>query len=264
MQGEFIVERLLPKIAREICEKRGITLRAYSDDWVLRLEKVDKVKWIVGYVLDINSSGAVHISSDKVACYQVLAAENISCFEHYLARSRAFEKFLSRNLASLDKNAPVVAKPLSSSSGLGVMPCNDIDAAKVYIMSQPTGDWTVSPRYDIIREVRYFMLDGTALLVYEKTKPSDNHGLPMFNLGQGAIAQMIQSEEGLTSLAAIAQNTIGLRLCAVDIAELADGTHKIVEVNSGFMMEHFARQSDEYYTLAYSMYEKIIDAMMEK
>lgn len=263
MQGEFIVDRLLPKIVREICEKRAIAVRSYSDDWVLRLEKDEVVKWIVGYVMDINSSGAVQISSDKVACYQVLATENIPCFEHYLARSRAMEKFLSRNLTMFDDAIPVVAKPLSSSSGLGVMPCQNIAAAKTYIMNQPTGDWAISPRYDITREMRYFMLDGKALLVYEKTKPSDNHGLPMFNLGQGAIAQMIQPDETLASLAASAQDSIGLRLCAVDIAELEGGTHKIVEVNSGFMMEHFARQSDEYYQLAYDLYEKIIVTMMK-
>jgi hypothetical protein len=43
--------------------------------------------------------------------------------------------------------------------------------------------------------------------------------------------------------------------------EKANGSPLILEINSGVMMESFARVSDSYYDLAKSVYEKVVSAM---
>lgn len=259
MQGEHITQRLLPTIIRDICSSRGIQCQEFSDKWVLRLQKDGVRKWVVGYVFDINSSGSVQIASDKVASYLVLKHAGVPAIEHSLVRSRAIARYLGPPTGT----ANVVIKPLSSSGGIGVMPFATYGSAKQYVMSQPVGDYALSPRYDITAEYRYFVLDQQILLAYEKTNPQYNHGLPMFNLGQGAAAKITSVNSAFAVLAINAAAAIGLRLCAVDIVATSNGINKIMEINSGFMMEHFARQSDENYQLACQLYSKIIDAMMD-
>lgn len=258
MQGKYIVNRALPGIVRKICDKYAIDCMAFSGDWVLRLQKGEATKWIVGYTFDINSAGSMQVSNDKVACYQVLRAESLPAIEHYLVRSRALTHYLEPPITA----GKIVVKPLSSSSGIGVMPFDTVDEAERYVMEQPIGDYALCPRYDVVSEQRYFVLDSKIVLVYEKTCPGNNHNLPMFNLGQGAIARIVTPTPQFARLALGAQRATGLRLCAVDIITLRDGSHKIMEINSGFMMEHFARQSKEYYQKTFEVYETIITTMM--
>lgn len=264
MLGEFINDRLLPDFVQKACIEANIVLTRYSDDWILRLEKDALTRWIVGYTFDINSASSVAIANDKVACYEVLAHNHIPSVEHYLARLRGNGEFLNKNLATLAPSAACVVKPLSASSGSGVNPFACLRNAQKHIMAQPTGDWAISPRYTIQRELRYYLLDDELLLAYEKHHPTNNLGLPMYNLGQGATAAIIKPEQSILTLAISARKSIGLRLCAVDIAQLDSETYKIMEINSGIMIEHFARQSTTYYDVAYQTYKKIIDSFYEK
>lgn len=254
-----MTDRMLPDMIRQICHDHDITYQSFSDDWAMRLEKNHDAKWIIGYTFDINTAASAYVANDKVACYQVLSDAKLPAIEHYLVRSRTANRFI----VPQKELARVVAKPLAASSGIGVMPFDSVTEARAYVMNQPTGDWALSPRYDIARELRYFVLDSDILLAYEKTQPSDNHGLPMFNLSRGAIATVIEPSTVLSRMACNATRAIGLRACAVDIAQLHDGSYTIVEINQGFGLGRFAHQSQEHHAITYVLYEKIIDAMMQ-
>ena len=56
---------------------------------------------------------------------------------------------------------------------------------------------------------------------------------------------------------------LGLRLAAVDVVVLADGSMRVLEVNAGFMMENFIRQTDEYKNRAVRIYDAIVAKMFE-
>jgi hypothetical protein len=58
MDGEYILDRLLPVMVRNVCGKYGIDCEMFSDDWVIRFKYEEAVRWCVGYTFDINSSGA--------------------------------------------------------------------------------------------------------------------------------------------------------------------------------------------------------------
>ncbi len=253
-----MADRALPDIIRSVCHAHGITCRSFSDDWVFRLEKDGAVKWVINYTFDINSAASAELTSDKVACFHALSHAGLSAVAHYLVRSRGADVFIEPE----ETFERLVAKPLAASGGMCVMPYDSIDSVREYVMSQPAGDWCISPRIDIQRELRYIVLDEQTILAYEKSSPDDTHGLPMYNLSRGAVAQVVDPDRELAELARQATTRLGLRSSAVDIAQLYDNSYTIMEVNHRFGMEHFARQSDEYYQLAYDVYQKVIDAMI--
>lgn len=262
MQGEFIVDRLLPKIVREICEKRAIAVQSYSDDWVLRLRKGDVTKWIIGYTFDINTSGSAGVANDKVATYEALYAAGVPAVEHYLATTRTSPHLLESNIAKIPSTSQVIAKPVSGGGGRYVTMLPTMDAARKFLLDTTDDEWSVSPYYDIVCETRVILLDQTLLCCYQKSNPTIHDNLKMFNLGHGATATFMEPPTKLLDLAKRAQQACNLRLCAVDVVTLNNGEDRVLEINTGFAMEHFARRSKGYYDLTCKLYEKIIDAMM--
>jgi glutathione synthase/RimK-type ligase-like ATP-grasp enzyme len=261
--GEYIVHRLLPGFIRDICRERGIEYQNFSDDWVLRLEREQLRKWIIGYTFDLNSATASSLALDKVASYQALAADNLPVIEHYLARSRASVNVQMKNLTELSENRPVVIKPLQGASGHGIHLFPTLAQAIAYLADQAHTDWTIAPWYDIGMETRLIICDDKLLCAYEKRNPTLHDELLFYNLGMGAHAVNVEPSQDMIQLAHNAMKSVGLRLGAIDIATLADGSNTIVEVNEGIMMEHYARQSDEYKNRASKVYGAIIASMFD-
>ena len=135
------------------------------------------------------------------------------------------------------------------------------DATK-YAENSQVEAWTLSPRHDIVREMRFVVLDNDVLLAYEKQKPTQNGNLSMFNLGRGAIPKDIDPSANLVDLALQARQALSLRVCAVDIIELASGEFLVLEVNDGIMMEYYSRHSAENAAKAYRVYETILHKMI--
>jgi len=87
-----------------------------------------------------------------------------------------------------------------------------------------------------------------------------------FNLGKGATAQLLKEESIKTvlfPLAIQAAQAINIRFASIDIAELSDGTLKVLEINSGIMTEKFATFSQKNYNLVKKMYKKAIHLMLD-
>lgn len=256
--GEFIIDRWMVGMLRDICQARGITFAAYSDDWLLELRAGNKVRRVLGYRFHLNDSVAASVAQDKVATYEVLAKAGIRAVKHVLVRTKVSHAD-RQVMAGWQK---IVIKPLVGTSGHGVRLFTSVDEAADHIEQSTILAWAAAPFIDIQREVRIIMLDGVPLLTYEK-QPVVIHGLKMFNLGLGATPKDIEPSEELVSLAKNSQHELGLRLSTVDIVEDTDGNVKVMEVNDSIMMEHYARHSPENKQRAIDVYSAIVDAMME-
>lgn len=256
--GQFITERLMPKMIREICEERGISFTSFSDDWLLHLEKDGKVARMLGYKFSLNDSVASSIAQDKVAAYELFKYYNVPAVPHYLIRTKANET----DWHNLPWSKGMVVKPLVGTSGHGVAKFSDVEGAEAWMEKWGIEAWTASPFIDIQREIRLVLLDSELLLAYEK-RPVEINGLKFFNLGKGATAVECQVADSEIALAQKAKEALGLRLCAVDIIELTNGSWQVLEVNDGIMMENYARQSARNAVIAKNIYEDVISILFE-
>ena len=255
-QGEYIRHRLMVELLETICRERGISFSSLSDDWVLELEKNGSIRRVIGYSFDLNTAAAAFIAKDKVATHLLLQRCGVPSVEHVLLRPPVLEV----QKEYIDNWKKIVVKPLEGTGGHGVKLVSGADEAIKWVASSEISAWAVSPHIDIKREIRCILLDGQPLLVYEK-QAVEIDGLKMFNLGQGAAPTIITPNTALIQLAAQAQAALGLRLSAVDIIETAAGEFLVLEINGGFMMEHFMRVSDEYMRIAEHIYRTIVDAL---
>lgn len=244
-------------IIRDICAKRGIEFTSLSNDWLLELTKDGVTRRVLGYKFSLNDSVSLSIAGDKVAAHLLLKRAGLPSVEHVLLRPPVSDE-QKQPLRHWDK---LVVKPLDGSGGHGVKLYDNVDRAIEWIESTDHPAWAAAPFEYIIREIRLVLLDGEPLITYEKHAVIID-GLKMFNLGMGATAKDIEPDEELVKLAVDAQQALGLRLSAVDIIETVGGGRKILEVNSGFMMENYIRVSEEHKQRAIEAYSRIIDAVM--
>ena len=255
--GEFIVDRWMVQILRDICAERGIDFKVFSDGWVLEMTSDSKRHRVIGYQFDINDAVAASIAKDKVAAHLLLDDNDVPSVPHVLLRPKVTEE----KKHAIAMWGEIVVKPLDGSGGHYVRRFSDVDALVAWIEGTGITAWAAAPFIDIVREIRFVMLDGKPLIVYEK-QPVVKDNLKMFNLGLGSVPKDIAPSAALVALAAGAQSALGLRLSAVDIIETSGGEYKVLEVNSGFMMEHYMRFSPENKQRVINTYGKIVDAVL--
>jgi len=171
----------------------------------------------------------------------------------------------------------------------------------VFSILQSNLSLSVSPFYEIESEYRVIVLDHSVELIYKKEipyltgdgekslynlclekyentsllfglqKPLD-FVLPFgetlslewkHNLGKGASAKIIEDEKiqrELSELALSAAKLLDIHFSSIDIIQ-TNGHFKILEINSGIMMESFSMQSEENYLTAKAIYEKALNAL---
>lgn len=259
---EYIVNRMLPGMVAAACELRSITFQAYSDDWVLRLNQNGRTKWIFGYKFDLNSAASASIAQDKVATYQSLEAAGITAVPHYLARTLSSQ--IPADIHEALGTNPVVSKPLSGTGGRDVQLHKTYELAAAAVKQMRDWSWTFSPYINLVAEFRVVILDGEIVLSYKKTQPFTRGGLRYFNLGLGATAEHIITDDltpPVRELALQATSALCLRLAAVDIVLTADNTYMVIEVNDGICMEHYALQGDDYKLRTANMYDVLVERM---
>jgi hypothetical protein len=257
--GLYIIDRWMVGMIRDICRDRGINFRTFSDDWVLELEKVSHVRRVIGYQFDLNDAVAAHIAQDKVAAYQILASRDIPVVSHFLLRTKTGDA----QWQAVNWQEGVVVKPLMGTGGHGIGLYKNEEEAKVTIHSSGIEAWAASPLQNVLREVRIILLDGKRLLSYQKKPVIHNDGLKVFNLSQGAAVLPYEPDEEVQELARRAQKAISLRICAVDIFQLETGEWEILEVNSGLMMENYARSSEDNKRLTIELYRRVVDTLFK-
>ena len=252
--GEIIEDRILDDIVRSYASKRLVTLRSFSGDWVHHLTSDSGELWLSGYKTSLNNSAAGAIAQDKVATYELLTTHDIAAVPHYLYR-----RSLSEQSARALSNQRIVTKPLTGTSGRGIKLHDTLVDARLY-MDQHPDSWAVSPYVEIHSETRVIVLDGKIILSFDKSGAvRHDDGLVLFNLSHGGTPQVRSLEDDESEIAVRAQSALGLSLCAVDIVSTPQGKF-VLEVNDGFMLEHFMRVSEEYRQLGTEAYETIFDS----
>lgn len=80
----YMEDRALNRIVMEVCKEENIKLDSISYKWIHRLEKNNKIRYIVGYNFDLNLTNVNKIASDKAATYEVLKKAGIPIIPHIL------------------------------------------------------------------------------------------------------------------------------------------------------------------------------------
>ena len=86
------------------------------------------------------------------------------------------------------------------------------------------------------------------------------------NLGQGARADLLENgplKDQISEIVRRVYEEIGVRFASVDIVETEEGL-KVLEINSGVMMENFAGQDAHSYETAKAIYRDAIRKMMSE
>jgi glutathione synthase/RimK-type ligase-like ATP-grasp enzyme len=258
---QYITDRWLPDMVKRLCADKGIAVKTFSDEWILTLEKDDIKRHVYGFKIGgMNDGAAVAISQDKVATYELLKGARIAAVPHALISTRA------NSYDDWEKQAQkwqrFVIKPTHGGGGRGVYVFDDIQAAQQLMATNHEQSWCVSPFVSIKDEVRVILLDDQVVLAFKKYDPVTIHEIPMFNLRLGARATKINPADDLIVMANAARRAVGLRLTAVDIVTLDTGEQLVLEVNEGFSLEHYMRQSLDHKQDAEKVYSAVIDVMM--
>lgn len=205
--------------------------------------------------------------------------------------------------ALLEKYGRIICKPNSGTGGTGLKIVEDeceLEMAVNELFSKET-TLCICPYYNIENEYRVIILDGTVQLIFKKVRPFiigngvDNiaslcaksrkvpdltTGLNMayvpadgekteigwkHNLGQGSSPEVLTEGDiydRVQSLATKTLDVLGGRFASVDCVSI-DGKYRILEVNSGVMMDNFALSSKDNYIKAKSIYKAAIDRYFE-
>ena len=170
---------LVSDLIEEICEEKHIICESLSYGRILKLQKTNKTRFIIGINFDLNTKSVSMILNDKYATYEVLRSFDIPIIEHqilFTSNSRfcdwlgTFEKALWIFHAYHDD---VVIKPNKGSEGNGVFHCTDSVTLekKLFLLLKEHFSVSICPFYRIKTEYRIFYLDGKIEFMYSKVKP---------------------------------------------------------------------------------------------
>lgn len=251
----------LNKILKEICLEDGIEISGFAGDYVLCLTRQGKKMYIYGNKFGNNSSSSELLCDDKAALSQVLSENNIPCVNHEFfpspgawwsdeeksSQTKRLHRMFSENPKGL------VIKDNKGSGGRNVFRTENEEAAedileKIFSQSDSAA---VCPYESILHEYRVLMLGREFIYAFEKIR-SPEQGEWRHNLGQGATPLLVTASElteKLCSLARKSMEVLNLDFASVDIIQ-SDGKLKILEINSGVMIDAFSAYSPQYYALA--------------
>jgi glutathione synthase/RimK-type ligase-like ATP-grasp enzyme len=147
-------------------------------------------------------------------------------------------------------------KPNEGTSGRSVFRVTtetELDHAASEVFSMSTG-LVISPFVEIEDEVRVILLNDVPRVVYSKQRGSDwRH-----NLDAGAKPVLLEDGEvraACVKLAIDAAHAIGITFASIDVVRV-DGDWKVLEINSGVMMEALAKLHPE---LVQATYDAALD-----
>lgn len=296
-------EKKFNSIIKQICKEKEIKYSELSDDWIIKLKKKSKIKYIIGYKFELNSQSTADICNDKCALYSVLHAENIPIIQYNILYKYEEEK-LEKYFNMFEKN--VVIKPNNGTCGNNVIHTNNIEELnKEYKkIIEKNHSICICPFYDIKNEYRVIYLKEKQY-IYKKVKPIiigdgektikellkdfnnsyfskeenlkneniDINYIPKknekieyewrFNLSKGAIIEDVNDEEKkeLIKLVNKVIDVIDLDFVSIDIVKLENNEFKIMESNSGVMMENLINLKEDGEKIAKSIYEIAIQKM---
>lgn len=170
------------KIIEEICQELNINYTYLSKDWIIKLTKDNKVKYLAGNKFDLNPHALGLIMDDKYALYDTLKSFNIPVCTHnifyapnnthsYAQGCNTYEEILK--LFKLYHN-DIVAKINNGSLGMDVYHITDSHTLikvldKLFIKNYSI---SICPYYHIKNEYRLIVLNNKIKLIYKKISPT--------------------------------------------------------------------------------------------
>lgn len=159
------------KILKEICDELNIKFTLVSKNWVIVMEKEEKVKYVVGFKFPLNDQACSRVCDDKYALYEVMKHFEIPVTEHYIIH----KNYKRENIINVCNkyNNDVVIKANLGTCGNDVYHKTDIDEIFEVIDELLIDNYSISlcPYYDIKTEYRSIILDDNVEVVYGKIKP---------------------------------------------------------------------------------------------
>jgi glutathione synthase/RimK-type ligase-like ATP-grasp enzyme len=256
-------ERIFVQAIRRYCAARGIAVDVRASGWLIAMRRGDQRHFAFGYDIGLNSAIAHRLANDKSATSEALALEGVPSIPHHLFLNPKLGKNVvgpTWRDAMLevfhDHPQGVVMKPNEGTSGRSVFKVTteaELDHAVGEVFSMSAG-LVISPYVAIEDEVRVVLLDDVPLVVYSKQRGTDwRH-----NLDAGAKPVLLEDGEVRTAcakLAIAAASAIGITFASIDVI-LVDGTWRVLEINSGVMMEALAKLHPE---LVQATYDAALD-----
>jgi glutathione synthase/RimK-type ligase-like ATP-grasp enzyme len=256
-------ERIFVQAIRRYCAKRGIAVDVRAGGWLIAMRRGDQRHFAFGYDIGLNSAIAHRLANDKSATAEALALEGVPSIPHHLFLNPKLGKHVvgptwrDAMLELLaDHPQGVVVKPNEGTSGRSVFKVTteaELDHAVGDVFSMSAG-LVISPYVAIEDEVRVVLLDDVPLVVYSKQRGSDwRH-----NLDAGAKPVLLEDSEVRTAcvkLAIDAADAIGITFASIDVVRV-DGIWRVLEINSGVMMEALAKLHPE---LVQATYDAALD-----
>ena len=174
-------EKIIHKVIREICEELNIDFKLLSRDWIIKLEKNNKIRFVSGYKFDLNTHAIGEIIDDKYGLYEILKDENIPIIEHNIIYSKDNNSdfAIGYNDYNIVKeyfkthNNSIVIKPNTGTCGKGVYHIENIDDIEPTLELLFNKNYSLSycPFYDIRKEYRIIVLNNEVKLIYQKERP---------------------------------------------------------------------------------------------
>ncbi|HEV2158378.1 RimK-like protein [Bradyrhizobium sp.] len=256
-------ERIFVQAIRRYCARHGIAVDVRAGGWLIAMHLGEERRFAFGYDIGLNSAIAHRLANDKSATAEALALADVACIPHHL--------FLNPKLGSNvvgpawrddmlkqlhDHPQGVVVKPNEGTSGRSVFKVTmeaELDHAIGEVFAMSTG-LVISPYVAIEDEVRVVLLGDVPLVVYSKQRGTDwRH-----NLDAGAKPVLLEHSEVRTACARLATNAaraIGITFASIDVV-CVDGDWRVLEINSGVMMEALAKLHPE---LVQATYDAALD-----
>lgn len=162
-------EKQFNKIIKQICQEKSIQYEELSDDWIIKLTKENRNKFIVGYKFDLNNQATSEICNDKFALYAVLKSEEMPVIEYNILFKNEEDK-LEKYFYEYNQN--VVLKPNNGTCGNNVLHICEYDKLKNEYNKLISKCYSVDicPFYEIESEYRVIYLP-TKQHIYKKVKP---------------------------------------------------------------------------------------------
>lgn len=263
------------RIIRELTEELGIETETYSNDWGFRLRKDGKTRYLVGYHFPLNRSSAKELCQDKSLTYDALRSAGVPAVPHIFVPSvnaggdPDLEKWRPFLQELIERTGYAVVKDNYGTGGNRVFRYDNADdaIAKIAELHKMIYGAAVSPWQEIREEYRVTMLMGEPQLVIRKERRSKilPDGTKKYlewrhNLGLGAVAVRVTDPEILRKveeLAVRAAEAVDMNFASVDVIDTEEGL-RVLEINAGVMMEHFAGQDEESYETAKAIYRKAL------
>ena len=293
---------MFKKIIIEICKELNIKYTILSNDWIIKLVKFNKTKYIIGNKFNLNKYTSGQAMCDKSAFYDILINLNIpTCIHNIIYNDLDKQKLITY----FEKNNKIIViKPNTGASGTDVYKITDkeellIKAKKLLKKYQSI---SICPYYNIKYEYRVVVLDNKIKLIYRKEnpkvvgdgktkikdllikfnkyyfkdktlsnkilKPGEEYVYDWrFNLTRGSIASIDIDDnlkEQLSKIAIKVASKLEIRFASIDIIELYDNKLLVLEANNCVTLSKCLNFIPNGYNIAKEIYKEALIKMFEE